>query len=493
MAGLAVALVVMFLLWSMRSSSNKDNRTAASLSGVRSMAVLPFKSLGADENDRYLGLGIADTLITRLGSTKGITVRPTSAIQKYAASDQDSLLAGEEQRVDAVLEGSIQKTGGKLRVTVRLLNVEDGSTLWTYKSDERFADVFTVQDSISENLIAALPLTLTGEQRQRLAKRYTENTEAYQLYVKGVFLRNQMTGEALKKSIESFQKAVELDPTYALAYAGQASSNSPLAFLGFIPVREAEFRNRPLITNSLELDNSLAEAHTAAGELKLFIEWDWNGAEKEFKRAIELNPNEQLAHMLYAALLVAKQRFAEANAQSQLSLEIDPLSPRAGFARGWVYYLSGQYDQAIEQFRKTRELHPKYALANPGPSFEQKGMYDQAIKENLESEAYWGMKSEDVTALSQAYAHRGWQGYWQKMLTIVAEQAKREPVPPGYMAELYARVGDKNKAFEWLEKAYEQRDMSLIYLGVFPPWQSLRSDPRFASLLQRMGLHSELR
>jgi DNA-binding winged helix-turn-helix (wHTH) protein/TolB-like protein len=481
------AIVVLFLTIRPRPNEQRSSK-AAILSGVKSMAVLPFKPLGADESDKYLGLGIADTLITRLGSTKEITVRPTSAIQKYTSSDQDSLAAGREQRVDTVLEGSIQKAGDKVRITARLINVQDGSTLWTYKTDQRFADVFTVQDAISEDLANALPLKLSTESTQVFAKRYTQNSEAYQLYIKGIFLRNQLTEDALKKSIECFQKAIELDPNYALAYAGQASSNSPLAYLGFITTKEAESRNRPLIARALQLDDRLAEAHTSSGELKLFIEWDWAGAEIELKRAIELKPNEPLAHHLYAALLVARQRFEEAIAESNRAFEIDPLSPRAGFARGWIFYLAGRYDQAIDQFSKTRELFPQYGLVNLGPSYEQKGMYAQAVTENLDAEARWGMAAEDISALRQASARAGWTGYWQKMLEIAQAQAK--PEPASYMAELFARVGKKDKAFEWLEKAYEQRDMSLIYLKVFPPWESLRSDPRFTNLLQRLGLIS---
>ena len=452
------------------------------------IAVLPFKSLSRDENDKYLGLGIADTLITRLGSTKEIIVRPTSSIQKYDSGDQDSIAAGREQQVDAVLEGSIQKSGDKMRVTVRLLNVMDGSTIWTYKSDEDFVDVFALEDSVSNKLVNALALNLTSQDKQRLAKHYTGNTEAYQLYAKGVFLRNQMTEEALLKSIDCFRKAIELDPQYALAYAGQASSISPLAFFGFITMREAESRNSQLITKALEIDSALAEAHAAQGEFKLFIEWDWAGAERAFKRALELNPNEQLTHLLYPDLLLLKRQTAEAIAMEEKAFEKDPLSARTGKALAHVYYYAAKYDQALEQSKATLDLFPNYRMISLGPIYERKGMQDEAIKEYLRSEEQWGLSSINVTALREAYAATGWRGYWQKRLALLKSEAEHKPVSQLQFAELYARLGDKEKAFEWLEKSYNNREMALIFVKVDPTWESLHSDPRFASLLQRMGL-----
>jgi DNA-binding winged helix-turn-helix (wHTH) protein/tetratricopeptide (TPR) repeat protein len=455
---------------------------------IRSIAVLPFKPLVADESDKYLGLAMADTLITKLGSLGEIIVRPTSAIQGYMSTDQDTLSAGREQRVDAALEGSIQRSSDKLRVTVRLMKVLDGATLWTYKCDEYCADMFATEDAITERLAEALSIGLTGEKRQRLAKRYTENAEAQQLYIKGVFFRNQMTEKGLKKSVEYFQKAIELDASYALAYAGQASSNSPLAYLGYIPVAEAEFTNRRLIMKALELDNTLAEAHAALAEFKLFIEWDWEGAENEFKRALELNPSEQLTNLLYPDLLLIKGRFEEAITFSKSALEDDPISPRAGKGLAWVYFHAGQYDESLQQFKKTRELFPTYAEINLGPSYEAKGMYEQAVKEYLDAESRSGMPAEEMTALSQAYAASGWGGYWQKRLELMEAQAQQTPVPPTNLAELYARVGENARALDWLERAYEKRDMSLVLLSVDPKWKSLRSEPRFRDLLHRLRL-----
>ena len=454
------------------------------------IAVLPFKSLSGDENDTYLGLGIADTLITRLGSSKEILVRPTSAIQKYASSDQDSITAGREQQVDAVLEGSIQKSGDKVRVTVRLLSVKDGSTLWTYKGDENFADVFSVEDSISEKLANELALNLTGEQRQRFAKHYTVNAEAYKHYAKGVFLRSQMTRDALEKSVQSFQKAIELDRNYAPAYAGQASSIAPMAAFGFISLAEAETRIRPLIAKALELDDTLPEAHAALGEFKLFFEWDFDGAEKGFQRALELNPNEPLSRLLYPDLLLLNGRHEEAVAMSKAAYELDPFSARTGKALAHVYYYARKYDEALEQSKRTLDLFPNYHLIFLGPIYERKGMYDEAIEGYLQSAQRWGLTQADEITLRKAYADSGWVGYWHKRLELAKAEAKQKTVAPLYLAMLHTRVGDKDTAFEWLERAYHERDVSLIFVRVDPVWDSLHSDPRFTNLMQRIGLKS---
>lgn len=461
---------------------HKDGRRTEKL------AVLPFKSLSGDENDTYLGLGIADTLITRLGSTEEIFVRPTSAIQKYASLHHDSIAAGREQQVDAVLEGSIQRFGEKVRVTVRLLSVKDGSTLWAFKSDENFHDVFAVEDSISEKLANALALNVTSKSRQVLAKHYTHNQEAYQLYAKGVFLRNQMTCESLEKSIDCFMKAIELDPNYALAYAGLASSNSPMAALGFISLAEAVSRNRALIAKAVELDNTLPEVHSALAEFKLFFEWDFHGAEREFQRALELNPKESLSNLLYPDLLLLKGRTKEAVAMSKSAYEMDPLSARTGKALAHVYYYARNYDEALDQSKKTLELHPRYHMIFLGPIYEGKGMYDAAIDGYLETEEQWGLRSESVVALRQAYSTTGWRGYWRKRLELLQITAKQRSVPALQFAQLYARVGDKDKAFAWLERAYQEHDALLILIKVDPIWDDLRFDPRFENLLHRMGL-----
>ena len=490
--GLVIILAYFSILRSPRRSDSGNSSGKAPNAGLRvkSIAVLPFKSLSKYDGDEYLGLGMADTLITRLSGAHQIIVRPTSAVQRYASANQDSLAAGREQKVDAVLEGSIQRSGEKVRVTVRLINVEDGSPLWAYKYDEYGSDIMAAQDAISDKVADALALNLTGEEKGRLAKRYTDNLEAYNLYLKGVFFRNQLTDEGLKKSIQYFQRAIELDSRYALAYAGEASSYAPRAFLGYIPFKEAEVNSRRLITKALELDDTLAEAHTALGEFRFYVEWDWEGAEKEFKRAIELKPNEHLAHHYYANLLTARGRFEEAIAERNHALEIDPLSPRSGALLAWDYYMIGRYEDAIEQYKKIREIYPTLRLIELGPSYERKGMYEQAIREYLEAEVRAGLRPEQVASLRQAYARSGWNGYWQKRLDIATADAKRQPVQAVLLAQICAHLGKKDQALQFLERAYEDHDMPLVFLNVDPVWEGLRAEPRFQDLLRRIRLMS---
>ena len=279
-----------------RVTIEEDEKPEAKLSAphtsVRSIAVLPFKPLVAESRDEYLELGIADALITALSSTRQIIVRPTSAISKYAQTQQDPLTAGRELEVEAVLEGSLQRDGARIRVTARLLSVNDGSPLWAGKFDEKFTDIFTVQDAISERVTAALSLRLSGEERKRLTKRYTENSEAFQLYLMGRYHWSRFfTAESAGKGLEYFKKAIEKDPNYALPYVGLADAYILLGQSGTMPVNEAYHKAREMIMLALEKDDKLAEAHVSLASISRDYDWNWPEAETHFKRAIELNPN----------------------------------------------------------------------------------------------------------------------------------------------------------------------------------------------------------
>lgn len=464
-----------------RKASNGGNGNG--LSGIRSVAILPLRPLNGSDGDEYLGLGIADTLITRLSGTNSLVVRPTSSVQRYTFDEPDTVNAGREQRVDAVMEGSLQRYGDRIRVTVRLISTKDGSTLWAYKNDEAFGDIFELQDAVSEKMADALSVQMNRGGASKSGS--TDNSEAYTLYMKGVFLRGQMTEDSLRKSVDCFRKAAELDPDYALACCGEASSNSPLAFLGHLPVRDAEARNRNLIKRALELDHGLAEAHAAFGEFKLFIEWDWDGAEDEFQRALALDPREQLTHLLYPDLLLMKDRADEAIAMTRAALERDPLSPRVGKALAWMYHLAGQYENAIAQAHATRELFPNYHLVSMGPSYERMGMHDEAIAAYLETEAHEGLAGEQIAHLRRSYDSSGWAGYWQDRLALAIASGSSSPV---FLASLYARVGENSAALDHLEQAIRDREMSLIFLGIDPAWRSLHSEPRFRDLLRLMRL-----
>jgi TolB-like protein/DNA-binding winged helix-turn-helix (wHTH) protein/Tfp pilus assembly protein PilF len=451
----------------------------------QTIAVLPFKPMNQVGQDEFLELGMADALITKLSNLREIVVRPTSAVRKYAGQEQDPAAAGRELRVTSVLEGNIQRLNDRIRVTVQLVSVQDGSPLWAEKFDEKFGDIFSVQDSISQKIAERLALKLTGEDMQRLTKRYTQNAEAYQLYVKGVFYRDELNEEGLQKAVQYFEEAIKVDPNYAQAYAGLSSALAPMMFFGFLPYNEGRPRMLAAETKALELDDTLAEAQTESGVFKLYYEYDWSGGEHAFKRAIELNPSYALAHHMYANLLEGAGRFDEAIVQRKRALEIDPLSLRTSSLLGWDYTIAGRYEEAIAQYGKTSELDPNYPLIELGQVYERKGMNDEAIAEYLKQKARSGKSAAEIDALKAAYAAAGMKGYW---LECLKEKAKQKPVRSLELAGLYARTGQKDQAFEWLVKAYEEHDPRLILLKVDPPFEGLRSDARFADLMRRVGL-----
>lgn len=453
---------------------------------IRSIAVLPFKPLVVEASDDSLQLGMADTLITTLSNVSQITVRPTSAVRKYTGLEQDAVVAGREQRVDAVLDGSIQKLGDRIRVTVRLLRVEDGAQLWASKFDEKSTDIFLVQDSISKQVADALAVKLTGEERELLTKHYTGDTEAYQLYLKGRYFLNKSTEEDFKKSIEYFQQALERDPNYALAQAGLADSYAQLGSYGLIQMKDSYPRARVALTRALESDEKLGEAHASLGFILMNYYWDWAEAEKRYKRAIELNPNYAMAHNWYSQHLAFTGRSQEAIREAKRAQEIDPISPWTNSDIGFVSYLARQYDEAILASQKTLELDPDFAVAHMiiGLSYVQKHRYVEGIAELQRAKA----NPDSRALLAYAYAVAGESREARKILEELDQLSKQKYVSPFPIAVAYSGLGEKDRAFEALEKAYTERSWGMGMLGVNPIFDGLRSDPRFAMLLRRVNL-----
>ena len=456
---------------------------------ITSIAVLPFKPLVAENRDESLELGMADTLIARLCNIREISVRPISAVRRYAGLEQDAVAAGREQRVDAVIDGQIQKSGEKIRVTVRLVRVADGVPMWTNQFDENMSDIFRVQDSISERVTGVLALKLTGEEKERLARNHTDNTEAYQLYLKGRYFWNKRTGDAIKKGIDYFSQAVEADPDYALAYAGLAEAYVLLANYSDSTPQEAYSKARAATTKALKLNDRLAETHTALAYIKAGYDWDFAGAEREYQRALELNPNYPTAQNWYAEFLGLMGRSTESITGMRRALELEPLSLMINVELGDMLLFAHQYDQAIEQYRKTLDLDSSFVRAHIqlGQVYGQKGQYEEAISELKKAIS---LNSEDNYAIQllgymYAISRRTSEAY--KALEELKERGKRTHVLPYDIAVIYVGLGEKDRAFEWLEKSFAERDEGLLYLRVDPVLDSLRSDPRFADLLRRVG------
>ena len=457
---------------------------------VRSIAVLPFKYLGGEGGDEYLGLGIADAIITRLSNLRQIVVRPTASVSKYAGAAHDPVAAGRELRVEAVLEGRIQRAENRIRATVQLISVRDEAPLWAEKFDVEFKDIFTVEDAASEQVARALILKLTREEQELLSKRYTEDSEAYQLYLKGRYYWNKRSSGGFKKATSYFQQAIDKDPGYALAYAGLADCYNLHSYYGELPPRESFPKAKAASTRALEIDDRLAEAHTSLAFVRAWHDWDWPAAESEFERALQLNPNYATARHWYALYLMAMGREVEALEEIKRAHEIDPLSLPINRDVGLIYYRARQYDRAIEQYLKTIELDPSFWSAHQhlGWAYEQKAMYAEAIAELNQAMASAGDRPSIRAQLGHVHAVSGRREAAEKALGELREQSKQPCVSPYEIATIYAGLGENDQAFAWLDQAYLDRSGWLIYLKVEPMLDGLRADPRFTDMLHCVGL-----
>ena len=383
-AAFCSAMAAAFLLLSHNGlvrQSNLDSRMRATNARVKTMAVLPFQILNADPSDEYLGIGLADTLITQIGRIPQILVRP---VQKRAETGaQDPVTAGRELRVEAVLDGTVRRDADNLRVTARLLRVADGVVLWSAKFDKKFTDVFAVQDSISQQVAKTLVQNLSDEERKLLTKRHTDNVEAYRAYLKGRYYWNKRTQAKLQESLTYFRQAIDFDPAYSSAYAGMADAYALLVWQEQLPSGEFIARAKAAATKALEIDETLAEPHASLGFVKFWYDWDFAGAESEFRRAIELDPDYATAHHWYGEFLCLTGRFDDGFKELRLAQQIDPLSPIINADVGKLLFLARQPDQAIEQLRKTLELDPDQPLAHVflALAWNKKGLHEQAIAE----------------------------------------------------------------------------------------------------------------
>ena len=454
----------------------------------KTVAVLPFGPLGADGNDEYLGLGVADSLITRLGKMSDIVVRPTSAVRRFAGTARDPLGAGKQLGVEAVLDGTLQRSGDRIRVTARLLRVDDGASLWADTFDEKFTDIFAVEDSISEKVAQAMAARLSGQERKLLKRHGTENAAAYELYLKGRYYWNRRTPESLKRGCSFFQQAIETDPAYSDAYAGLADSYSLLAIQEVLAPREAFPMARGAAQRALELDGDSAVARASLAHIRLH-EWDWRGAEKDFQEAIRLSPNYAVAHHWYAEYLSATKRPAEALAEERRARDLDPLSLVINTDLGWQLYFARRYDEAVERLRATLDLDPSFPMARLrlGQVYEQRGDQDAALREILRARELAPESVEALAALAHCY---GKFGRRSDALRVLEEIKAREDAgrSPYFLAYAYLGLGDAEQALAQLERAVDERSGWLVFLRVEPRFDPLRAQPRFSEVLRRVGL-----
>ena len=478
--------------WDRASSDQAPPLTEARATGPRgtlpSLAVLPFASLGAVAGDEYIELGMTDALITKLGSVRGVTVRPTTAVLNNHGHRTDPLVAASELAVDVIVNGTIQRSGDRIRVGVHVISGHDGSMRWAGHFDEKLTDLFAVEDSIADQVTRALTLTLTEEERARLARRNTENTHAYLAFLKGRFFWNKRTEEGLRKGIAQFDEAITHDSEYALAYVGLADSYNLLCAYGALPPQEGFPRARRAAERALELDEHLAEAHTSLVYATLHFYWDWPAAEREFLRALSLNANYATAHQWYGGYLAAFGRFDESLAEIDRAHRIDPVSLMINADMGWLSFFARRHDRAIEQLRKTIEMDPNFALAYwlLGLNKEQKGQLEEAIAEFRKAVSL----SQDIPFALASLGHvLGRSGKRDEAVAALEELLRlssRRYVSPHSIATVYVGLGQTNEALEWLNRAADERSNWIIFLNVDPVFDPLRDEPRFRKIAERL-------
>ncbi|HME00902.1 MAG TPA: protein kinase [Terriglobia bacterium] len=474
----AVLLVVWFLASKARAKP------------INSLAVLPFANASGDPDAEYLSDGVADSLIDSLSQLPDLRVKSRSATFRYKGKDSDPQAVGHDLGVQAVLTGRVVERGGDLVISAELVDTRDNSHIWGERYERKLADILGVEGEIAQEISLALRLKLSGVERQRLARRYTEDTEAYQLYLRGRYFWRQLTSVGIEKSIGYFQQAIDKDPNFALAYAGLATAHA-LSSGGsaVMKPREGMPKAKAEAMKALAIDDSLGEPHLALAMVRTFYDWDWAGAGQEFRRAIELNPEDSEAHHLYSHYFLYLGRNAESLAESKRALEIDPLSVDLAFHLAWHYHYMREDDRAMEQARKALELDPNSSQTHLqlALAYEGKRMFPQAIAEYHRVRALSPESVLGLADLGYVYAISGQRAEARKILGQLLELSKRQYIPETSMAVVYQGLGQGDLAFEWLEKAWEEHAPGACLLKVDPRYDSLRSDPRFQDLLRRMN------
>ncbi len=456
---------------------------------IASLAVLPFEPLAGNTDDAYLGLGLADSLITRLSNLRRLAVRPTRAVRRYLGVEREPSQVGRLLQVDAVLDGTIQRSGDRLRISVQLVSVRDDAPSWATQFDARATDLFALEDSISQELAEELRLRLSPQERNRLIRSATRHPDAYDAYLRGRYFWNRRTFEGLNKGIESFHRAIELDPELAPAYAGVADCRVLLPLYGAVAPKDVFPQAIEAAERALELDDSLAEAHTSLAYARFIYQRQWEEAERGFRRALELSPGYATARQWYAFLLSALGRHQEAIAQARQARELDPLSLVINSDLGMVLCFA-RNPAAEEQLRRTLELDPSFAYVRfeLGFALQQQGRLDDAVAELRLASSMAPDSPAMQAALGHALARAGRTEEARKILALLEERATREPVEASLFAFLWMGLGEMDRAIDCLEDACDQGSRFVAFLATWSIYDPLRDHPRWPALLRRAGL-----
>jgi serine/threonine-protein kinase len=459
---------------------------------IESIAVLPLDNSSSDPDTEYLADGLTESLIYRLSQLPNLKVSPRSVVFRYKGKETDPFKVGRELGVNAVLSGRVTQRGDNLNISAELVDVRYNKLLWGERYDRKTSELMATQREMASEIVDRLRLQVAPDNKA-ISKHYTESNEAYQLYWKGRFYWAKRTEEGLKKSIEYFNQAVEKDPNFALAYSGLADSyilQGAQDAGGTLPPGDTLPKGKAAALKAIAIDSTLAEPHVSLAHIAYHYDRDWTTAEREFKRAIELNPNYVLAHQWYALFLAWAGRPDEAVTEARRARDLDPLSLPANMCFGWVLVINRQEDQGIEELRKTIDLDPNFMIAHHrlGLGYEQKGRYNEAIAEFQKVRELSSGKPIAVAALAHANAASGKREEAQRGIAELQQLSKREYVSPAMTASIYAALGDKEQAFAWLNKADKEHDQFLPRLKTDPRFDNLRSDPRFQELERRVSL-----
>jgi TolB-like protein/DNA-binding winged helix-turn-helix (wHTH) protein/Flp pilus assembly protein TadD len=489
-AGFSLLAFAGILLW--LNAGNLRTRIFARPRSVNihSIAVLPLENLSHDPDQEYFSDGMTDTLITDLAKIHALRVISRNSIMQYKGIRKPLPQIARELNVDAVVEGSVTRSGDRVRITAQLIDAPHDRHLWadTYEGDLR--DTLSLQDQVARAIAGEIRVHLTPEEQVRLTATRSVDPEAQDTYLTGRYFWNRRTTEAVRKSCDYFRQAIDKDPTYAAAYAGLADCYNVLGYYQYGSPAETFVRGKIAAQKALQIDETLAEAHASLAYDKHYYDFDWTGAEAEYRRAIELNPNYATAHHWYSLFLSNLGRFEEAKAEIRRAHELDPLSPIISNTIARMYLDSREYDRGIEHLHRLLDADPNFVVAHDllGQFYLQKRMYDAATTELQKARTLDPGDTSILLEIATAYALAGRKAEARRVFQEVQAVSKRKYVPPFDVAVFYAQMGQTDKAFDWLELSFKDRDRNLTRLGGHPLLDNLRSDPRFADLARRIGL-----
>ena len=480
--GIAVGIVAVLVVAAMVYFSSN----ASKASEIDSVAVLPLVTNSSDQNTQFLSDGITDSLIDSLSQIPHLKVMSRSSVFHYKGREIDPELVGRELKVKAVLTGRLMQQGDNLFLSTELVNATDDSHIWGGEYSRNVADILSLQEELAHTISGKLRLTLSNDQRQKLARSITSNPEAYQLYVKGRYYADKWTGEGWNKAIQFFRQAIDKDPNYASAYAGMAESYALLVSQAYLSPSHAFPSAMEAAKRAVHLDDGLAEAHASMGLVSLMM-WDWAPADQELRRAIELNSNLSDAHEYRSWYLAAVGKLPEAVSEGKLAQDLDPLSISVNTGLDTLYYLQRDYDKALAQCQKALEMNPNAATVHYDlfDIYVAQAMYDKAAIELEQGLSFEG-RSRQAAAIHKSYKEGGFRGMLREYIEISKNESPEDYEPYG-VARSYSLLGDKDQALVWLNKGYETRS-GILFVKVDPYWDNIRSDPRYADLLHRMGL-----